>query len=47
MSTVDGKGTLVGGMRKKDLYIVQISDSEESINQQVAAACPVKIIKIH
>ena len=46
MSTLDGKGTLVGAIQKKKLFITKISDKELPINVRVANACPVKVIKV-
>lgn len=46
MSRADGKCTLVGGIEKKGVWQVTISDGEQAINLKAAAACPVKIIRI-
>jgi ferredoxin len=46
MSHADGKCTLVGGIEKKGVWQVTISDDEQAINLKAAAACPVKIIRI-
>jgi ferredoxin len=45
MSRKDGKATLVGAIRKKDVFILQINDISEQ-TKTVAKECPVKIIKI-
>ncbi len=46
MSTTDGKATLVGGIKKKNLHILRVSPGEDEINVRVANACPVKVIKV-
>ncbi len=46
MSKKDGKATLVKAVGKKDVFVLSISHGERIQSQEVAAACPVKIIKI-
>jgi ferredoxin len=46
MSRKDGKAVLVGGIEKKGIYQVSISDDELDENQQAREACPVKVIQI-
>jgi len=46
MSRKDGKAVLVGGIEKKGIYQVLISDDELDENQQAREACPVKVIQI-
>ena len=46
LSRADGKCTLVDGIEKKGVWQVTISADELGINQQVAEACPVKIIRV-
>jgi len=46
MSNKDGKATLINSMQKKDVFISVINQSLFNKSQEVAKACPVKIIKI-
>jgi len=46
LSRADGKCTLVDGIEKKGVWQVVISADELAINQKVAEACPVKIIRV-
>jgi len=46
LSRTDGKCTLVGGIEKKGVWQTVISADELPMNEQAAAACPVKIIRI-
>ena len=46
LSRVDGKSVLVGATEKKGIYRLPIDEDEVDINQHIAAACPVKIIKV-
>lgn len=46
MSNKDGKATLLNSTAKKEVYIVSVSSSIEQLTQEVAKACPVKIIKV-
>ena len=43
---MDGKSVLVGATEKKGIYRLRIDEDEVDINQHIAAACPVKIIKV-
>lgn len=46
LSRVDGKCTLVNGIVKKGVWQTNISTDEVAVNEQVASACPVKVIRI-
>lgn len=46
MSKKDGKASLVKAVGKKQVFILSIPDSEVPKSQGIAAACPVRIIKI-
>ncbi|MBZ0099085.1 MAG: ferredoxin [Taibaiella sp.] len=46
LSRVDGKCTLVNGIAKKGVWQTDISTDEVAINEKVALACPVKVIRI-
>ncbi len=46
MSKKDGKATLVKGLGKKDVYILSITNAEIEKSQEVAEACPVRIIRV-
>jgi len=46
MSKKDGKATLLKAVAKKDVYILPVSDSIYNQTEEVAKACPVKIIRL-
>lgn len=46
MSKKDGKATLLNGTGKKDLFILNITPTVMVKAEEIAIACPVKIIKI-
>lgn len=46
MSKRDGKATLLKAVGKKDVFILNISSGQIAKSQEVAKACPVRIIKI-
>jgi ferredoxin len=46
MSKKDGKATLLNSTAKKEVYILSVSNEMEQPTQEVAKACPVKIIKV-
>ncbi|MDE3182064.1 MAG: ferredoxin [Bacteroidota bacterium] len=46
MSKKDGKATLIKSLAKKDVFISTINESILYQSQEVAKACPAKIIKI-
>lgn len=46
MSKKDGKATLLGAEKKKDTWVVSIHAFQEQESLDVAAVCPVKIIKV-
>ncbi len=46
MSKKDGKATLINSTQKKSVFILSINHSIVNQSQEVAKACPVKIIKI-
>lgn len=46
MSKKDGKATLLKAVAKKDVYILPVGDSIYNQTEEVAKACPVKIIRL-
>jgi len=46
MSKKDGKASLLKAIGKKQVSILRIPDSEVPKSLEIAAACPVRIIKI-
>lgn len=46
MSRKDGKATLINAAVKKDVHILPVHRHWQQASQEVAAACPVKIIKV-
>lgn len=46
MSKKDGKATLVKGLGKKDVFILPINNETLIRSQEIAEACPVRIIKV-
>jgi ferredoxin len=46
MSRKDGKATLLNGIGKKELFILNIAPAMQDKSEAIAIACPVKIIKI-
>jgi len=46
MSKKDGKATLLKGIGKKDVFILNIPHGDVVRSQEIAAACPVRIIKV-
>ena len=46
MSKKDGKANLLRSTAKKDVFILPVSDTIKQQTQEVAGACPVKIIKL-
>ena len=46
ISRTDGKSTLVNSVKKKDVFISEISLDELEINQEISEVCPAKIIKV-
>lgn len=46
MSKKDGKATLLKSTAKKDVFVLSVSNTIQQRIQEVAIACPVKIIKI-
>lgn len=46
MSKKDGKATLLGAEKKKDTYVLSIPVFQQSDTEEIAAVCPVKIIKV-
>lgn len=46
MSKKDGKATLLKAVQKKEIHIVNIPEAAVSKSEQIAAACPVRIIKV-
>jgi ferredoxin len=46
MSKKDGKATLIKGIGKKDVFILNIPAASVVKSQEIAKACPVRIIKV-
>jgi len=46
MSKKDGKATLLNGIEKKHVYILEIPDAVVAHAQGIAGACPVRVIKV-
>ena len=46
MSKKDGKVTMIGGVEKKGVYTVRVSEDEYDENAKAAHACPMNIIQI-
>jgi ferredoxin len=46
MSKKDGKATLIKGVEKKNVFIRNITAVSVARSKEVAAACPLRIIKI-
>ena len=46
MSKRDGKATLLKAVQKKEIHIVNIPETSIKKAEQIATACPVRIIKI-
>lgn len=46
MSKKDGKAVLIGGINKKGVYQLDITSDVMGTSREIAAACPVRIIKV-
>jgi ferredoxin len=46
MSKKDGKATLLKAIGKKDVFILDIPDAVVVHTQEIARACPVRVIKV-
>jgi ferredoxin len=46
MSKKDGKATLLKSIGKKDVFILEIPDTVVVHTQEIAKACPVRVIKV-
>jgi ferredoxin len=46
MSRKDGKATLVNAVNKKNVHVLPIHQHLQQASREVAAACPVRVIKI-
>lgn len=46
MSKRDGKGVLVGGRKKGNVFRTEVGEHEREYNEQAASACPVDIIRM-
>ncbi|MBN8687015.1 MAG: ferredoxin [Chitinophagales bacterium] len=46
MSKRDGKATLIKGVRKKEVFVLEIPDASLDKSKEIALACPVRIIKV-
>jgi ferredoxin len=47
MSTKDGKATLVQALLKRKTFVLTVGPALFDASKDVAAACPVKIIKVN
>ncbi|MBI5373317.1 MAG: ferredoxin [Sphingobacteriales bacterium] len=46
MSKKDGKATLIRGVVKKEVSVLAIPETAVDKSREIAAACPVRIIKV-
>ncbi len=46
MSKKDGKATLIRAVIKKEVYVLAIPEAAVDKSREIAAACPVRIIKV-
>jgi ferredoxin len=46
MSKKDGKATLIKATHKKNVFILKINEACVAKSKSIAAACPVRIIKV-
>jgi ferredoxin len=46
MSRKDGKAVLLRSIEKKEIYQLNIHDSMHSLSNEVAEACPARVIKV-
>lgn len=46
MSKKDGKATLLNSIKKKEVFVLSVSNNFQQQTQDAARACPVKIIKV-
>lgn len=46
MSKKDGKATLIKGIKKKEVIVLDIPDVLLDKSKEIALACPVRIIKV-
>lgn len=46
MSKEDGKSNLKGSEKKKEVFVLQISEVEVEKNKEAAEDCPMNIIKV-
>jgi len=46
MSKKDGKATLLHADAKRNIFVLEISNNDMSLSEEIAKACPVKIIKL-
>lgn len=46
MSKKDGKATLIKGVRKKEVFVLELPMAELDQTKEVALACPVRVIKV-
>jgi ferredoxin len=47
MDEKEGKSVLVGGTKKRDVYVAEAFDCDLEANQRAAQACPMRIIQIN
>ncbi len=47
MDEKEGKAVLVGGEKKRDVYVAEAFDCDLEDNKRAAAACPMRIIQIN
>ena len=46
MSKKDGRATLINATNKRDVFILKINEAAVDKSKIIAAACPVRIIKV-
>lgn len=46
MSKSDGKATLIHAQQKNNIFVLSVHPLDKALAETVAAACPVKIIKL-
>ncbi|MBS1507473.1 MAG: ferredoxin [Bacteroidetes bacterium] len=47
MSKKDGKATLLRAVKKKDVYVLELTRHHVQKSKETAEACPVRIIKVN
>jgi ferredoxin len=47
MDEKEGKAVLVGGKKKKAVFVAEVFDCDLEANERAAEACPMRIIQIN